>query len=84
MQLDPMQSFFEHRTPRLDTTSPSVRHLQELIRSRSLVHIELTPGQTLVGTIRWQDHQFIAIRQDPTLPLVLINRDKVVLLRALG
>ncbi len=79
-----MQSFFEQRTPRLDTSSPSVRHLQELIRSRSLVHIELAGGQTVTGTIKWQDHQFLAVRQDPTLPLVLINRDMVLLLRGLG
>lgn len=79
-----MQSFFEHRGPRLDTTSPSVRHLQDLIRNRSLVHIEMTGGQTVTGTIKWQDHQFIAIRQDPTLPLVLVNRDMVVLMRGLA
>lgn len=79
-----MQSFFEQRTPRLDTSSPGVRHLQELIRTRALVHIELSGGQTVTGTIKWQDHQFIAIRQDPTLPLVLVNREMVVLMRGLG
>jgi len=79
-----MQNFFDQRTPRLDTASPSVRHLQDLIRSANLVHIELSGGQTVTGTIKWQDHQFLAIRQDPTLPLVLINREMVLLLRALG
>jgi host factor-I protein len=79
-----MQSFFEQRTPRLDTSSPSVRHLQDLIRSRSLVHIEMSGGQTLTGQIKWQDHQFIALQPDPTLPLVLVNRERVALLRSLG
>jgi host factor-I protein len=78
-----MQSFFEQRHPRLDTSSPSVRHLQDLIRSRSLVHIELNGGQSLTGTVKWQDHQFLAIRQDPDQPLVLVNREMVVLLRSL-
>jgi host factor-I protein len=79
-----MQSFFEQRSPRLDTSSPSVRHLQDLIRSRSIVHIEMSGGQILTGRIKWQDNQFIALQPDPTLPLVLVNRERVALLRSLG
>jgi hypothetical protein len=36
-----MQSFFERRGPRLDTTLPSVRHVQELIRIRTPVNVVL-------------------------------------------
>jgi host factor-I protein len=79
-----MQSFFEQRGPRLDTTSPSVRHLQDLIRRSSPVHIELDGGQSLQGTIRWQDQNFLAIQQDPDLPILMVNRTKVVLLRLLS
>ena len=32
-----MQSFFENRPTRLDTSLPSVRHIQELIRPRTVV-----------------------------------------------
>jgi host factor-I protein len=79
-----MQSFFEQRGPRLDTSSPSVRHLQDLIRRSSPVHIELEGGKSLQGTIRWQDHDFLAIQQDRDLPFVMVNRTKVVLLRLLS
>jgi host factor-I protein len=79
-----MQSFFEQRGPRLDTSSPSVRHLQDLIRRASPVNIELEGGQSLQGTIRWQDHDFLAIQQDPDLPLLMVNRTKVVVLRLLS
>lgn len=79
-----MQSFFEQRGPRLDTSSPSVRHLQDLIRNSSPVHIDLEGGQSLQGTIRWQDHDFLAIQQEPDLPLLMVNRTKVLLLRLLN
>jgi hypothetical protein len=79
-----MQSFFEQRGPGLDTSCPSVRHLQNLIRHSSPVHIELEGGQSLQGTIRWLDHDFLAIQQDLDLPLLMVNRTKVVLLRMLS
>ncbi len=78
-----MQSFFESRGPRLDTSLPSVRHVQELIRNRTIVSVLLRGGQELEGTLRWQDNQFLALRQDSSLPLVLINRDSIAVLRAL-
>jgi host factor-I protein len=78
-----MQSYFERRGPRLDTSLPSVRHVQELIRSRTMVSIQTMGNFELAGTIQWQDNQFLALRQDADQPLVLINRDAVLLLRAL-
>ena len=80
---DPMQSYFERRGPRLDTSLPSVRHVRELIRNRTMVSILMVGGHELEGTIKWQDNQFLALRQDTSLPLVLINRDAVAVLRAL-
>ena len=38
----------------------------------------------LEGTLKWQDSEFLALSQDPNAPLVLLNRDAVVLLRGLG
>ena len=78
-----MQSFFDRRGPRLDTSLPSVRHVQELIRNRTPVRIALLGGQEMEGTIKWQDNHFLALRQDTILPLVLINRASICVLRAL-
>jgi host factor-I protein len=78
-----MQSFFEQRGARLDTTLPGVRHLQELIRNRTVVRIQLQTGQELEGTLQWQDPHFLALRQDADLPLVLVNRAALAVLRAL-
>ncbi len=78
-----MQSYFERKGPRLDTTLPSVRHIQELIRNRTTVRVTMLGGQELEGTLKWQDTHFLALRQDATLPLVLLNRDGVAVLRAL-
>ncbi|MFN9870143.1 MAG: Hfq-related RNA-binding protein [Cyanobacteriota bacterium] len=78
-----MQSFFERRGPRLDTSLPSVRHVQDLIRNRTMVQVVMVSGQELEGTVRWQDNDFLALRQDASLPLVLLNRNAITLLRAL-
>ncbi len=78
-----MQSFFERRGPRLDTTLPSVRHVQELIRIRTPVNLVLLSGQEIDGMIRWQDSHFLAISTEPGAPLQLINRDAIATLRAL-
>ena len=78
-----MQSFFERRGPRLDTSLPSVRHIQELIRSRALVRVQLMNGQELGGTIKWQDIHFLALRQDSGEPLLLLRLEAVALIRSL-
>lgn len=79
-----MQSFFDRRGPRLDTSLPSVRHVQELIRNRTPVRIALLGGQEMEGTIKWQDNQFLALRQEAGMPLALLSRDAIVVLRALA
>jgi host factor-I protein len=60
-----------------------VRHVQELIRTRTMVNVRMVGGHELEGTIQWQDNQFLALRQDSSMPLVLINRDSIAVLRAL-
>ena len=77
-----MQSFFDRRAPRLDTSLPSVRHVQDLILNRTSVLVTMVGGQELEGTIKWQDSEFLALRQDTSRPLVLINRDAIALVRA--
>ncbi len=79
-----MQSYFERKGPRLDTSLPSVRHVQELIRIRTPVNVVLLSGTELDGIIRWQDNHCIALNVEPGTPLILINRDAIALLRALN
>jgi host factor-I protein len=78
-----MQSFFENRGTKLDTTLPSVRHIQELIRTRTVVSLSLSSGQDVEGVIKWQDIDFLALRQSATQPLIMVNRDAITVLRAL-
>lgn len=78
-----MQSFFESRPPKLDTSLPSVRHIQELIRSRTVVNLSLMAGQEVEGVIKWQDMHFLAVRQSANQPLVMVNRHAITMLRAL-
>jgi host factor-I protein len=79
-----MQSFFERRGPRLDTTLPSVRHVQELIRIRTPVNVVLLSGQECDGVIRWQDSHFLAMSTEPGTPLLLISLAAIASLRALS
>ncbi|MEB3334371.1 MAG: hypothetical protein VKP70_05240 [Cyanobacteriota bacterium] len=78
-----MQSYFENRGTKLDTTLPSVRHIQELIRTRTVVSLSLVGGQEVEGVIKWQDMHFIALRQSANQPLIMVNREAITLLRAL-
>ncbi len=78
-----MQRFFENRAIKLDTTLPSVRHIQELIRTRTVVSLTLISGQEVEGVIKWQDMYFLALRQNSNQPLMMVNREAITLLRAL-
>ncbi len=79
-----MQSFFERRAPRLDTTLPGVRHIQDLVRARTPVSLRLVDGTTLEGTIRWQDPDVLAVETEAGAPLVLVSRQALLTLRALA
>lgn len=79
-----MQSFFERRPPRFDTTLPGVRHVQDLVRGRTPVTLRLLDGSTLEGTIRWQDPDMLALETEPGEPLVLVTRSGLLTLRALA
>jgi host factor-I protein len=78
-----MQQAFEAKHPRLDTSLPSIRHFQELIRNRKLVQIEISSGQSLEGVLAWQDTNYLALREPMGESLLLINRESVVLVRSL-
>ena len=79
-----MQSFFEKRTTALDTSQPSIRHLQDLIRQKTPVAIQVLGVGELEGILHWQDIHYLALKQDQNRPLTLISRASAATIRALG
>lgn len=78
-----MQSFQERRRP-LDTGQPSIRHIQELIRHKTPVAIQvLNSPYEYEGVLRWQDSFYLALSQGDDRPLTLINRETATVIRAL-
>lgn len=78
-----MQSPFEAKHPRLDTSLPSIRHLQDLIRNHKPVQIKISTGESLEGVLAWQDVHYLALREPMGESLLLINRESVVMVRCL-
>ena len=79
-----MQSFFEKRSSALDTSQPSIRHLQDLIRHKTPVAIQVAGVGELEGTLHWQDNYYLALSQAEGRPLTLISRAAASTVRALG
>jgi host factor-I protein len=78
-----MQSAFDNKHSRLDTSLPSIRLLQDLIRNQQLVQIKIATGESLEGVLAWQDVHYLALREPMGESLLLINRESVVLVRCL-
>jgi host factor-I protein len=78
-----MQSFGEQRGHGLDTSLPSVRHIQEWIRSRRPVQVLMVSGLELQGRIRWQDPLYIAVQAGDQDSLTLLHRNAIAVLRQL-
>ena len=79
-----MQSFLESRNPTLDTSLPSVRHIQGLIRQKTPVALRLFDGHELEGVLLWQDLDQFALDPGEGRTLNLINRRAVAVLRSLA
>jgi host factor-I protein len=79
-----MQSFFEKRTTALDTSQPSIRHLQDLIRHKTPVAVQVPGVGEIEGILHWQDIHYLALKQDQNRPLTLISRASAATIRALG
>ena len=79
-----MQSFFEKRATALDTSQPSIRHLQDLIRQKTPVAVQVLGVGELEGILHWQDIHYLALKQDANRPLTLISRASAATIRALG
>lgn len=78
-----MNSAFDRRAPTLDTTQPGIRHIQDLIRHKTPVRLQLSNGHEVEGVLRWQDLRYLALSPGEGLPLSLINRDALVMIRSL-
>ncbi|WP_414528978.1 Hfq-related RNA-binding protein [Nodularia chucula] len=48
-------------TTEFDTSLPSIRQLQELLRQKTLVEWKLVNGDSLIGKLAWQDHNCVCI-----------------------
>ncbi|MFN6134517.1 MAG: Hfq-related RNA-binding protein [Synechococcaceae cyanobacterium] len=79
-----MKEFFDRRSSGLNTSLPSFRLLQELIRSGSVVSLITSTGQSYEGQLKWQDDNFFALQQGGGSELVLISRFSVAVIRTLG
>ncbi len=77
-----MQSFGEQRGHGLDTSLPSVRLIQDIIRTSRPVCIQMGDGLELQGMIRWQDPQFIALQTAGQDGVTLLSRRAITLLRS--
>ena len=79
-----MQSFFEKQATALDTSQPSIRHLQDLIRHKTPVAVQVLGVGEIEGILHWQDIHYLALKQDQNRPLTLISRASAATIRALG
>lgn len=68
----------------LDTSLPGVRQLQNWIRAKTAVQVQLHDGTKLDGLLDWQDVEFLALRLPNDSDPVLIQRLSVTVIRSLG
>ena len=48
-------------TTEFDTSLPSIRQLQELIKQKTVIELKLVTGDLLTGKVAWQDHNCVCI-----------------------
>lgn len=51
-------------TTEFDTSLPSIRQLQELIKQKAEIELKLLTGDLLTGKVFWQDQNCICIMDD--------------------
>jgi hypothetical protein len=79
-----MKEFFDRRSSGLNTSLPSFRYVQDLIRSGGVVSLLTTTGHSFEGQLKWQDDYFFALLQPDGSDVVLIGRLSVAVIRSLG
>ena len=56
-----------------DTDLPSTRQVQALIRSQQIVEVKLTTGDTLTGSVSWQDSQALCVKNESGQDTILMR-----------
>ncbi|KZL48327.1 Hfq-related RNA-binding protein [Nodularia spumigena] len=51
-------------TTEFDTSLPSIRQLQELIKQKTVIELKLVTGDLLIGKVAWQDHNCVCLVDD--------------------
>lgn len=68
-----------------DTSLPSVRHLQHLVRDRQLVELKLLTGEQLQGRLFWQDAECLCLQgEGEGEQSTLVWRNAIAFLRPLN
>jgi host factor-I protein len=65
-----------------DTSLPSVRHLQHLVRERQRIELKLLSGDQLQGRLFWQDTDCLCLQGEDD-QLTLVWRNAIAFLRPL-
>jgi len=67
-----------------DPSLPGVRLLQDWLRERRQLRVELMDGRCVEGALRWQDPEFLALHRTDNDQPVLIARRAIALIRPLA
>ncbi|WP_414550562.1 Hfq-related RNA-binding protein [Anabaena sp. CCY 0017] len=51
-------------TIEFDTSLPSIRQLQELIKQKTVIELKLVTGDLLTGKVSWQDQNCVCLVDD--------------------
>ena len=79
-----MKEFFDRRSSGLNTSLPSFRFVQDLIRAGSAVSLTTNTGESYEGQLKWQDDNFFALMPPGGAETVLIGRFSVAVIRTIG
>ncbi|MDY6939682.1 MAG: RNA-binding protein hfq [Cyanobacteriota bacterium] len=64
----------------LDTGLPSIRKIQEFIKTKQQVELKLSTGDAIVGRVLWQDPQYLC-SMDASDVQTIVTRSAIVYLK---
>ncbi len=67
----------------LDTGLPSIRKIQEFIRTKQQLELKLSTGDAIVGRVLWQDAQYLC-SVDASEVQTVITRSAIVYFKPMG
>lgn len=77
-----MGSSSERHPAGFDPSQPGIRCLQQWIRRRTRLRIELAGGGQVQGVAAWVDGEFLALQGEAGEEPVLVNRRAIALIQA--